>query len=494
MSFSSLGWSIISVKTTLARSWSIVDCYANRVVVIELLGCRRSSEGRMPTCERVWLAFVGVLLIVVSGAATGIAHAQSGSEPPGVMVGRIEAPIDAVSARILNGWIESAESRNAALFVLEIDTPGGSFDSTREMVGAILESSVPIAVYVGPSGARAASAGTFIVTAGHIAAMAPGTNIGASSPVSGSGDDLPETLKAKVTQDAAAFLREIATLRERNSDALERTVFEAVSYSSSEAIELGIVNLVAEDVVDLVRLTEGRRVMVAGSEQVLETAGAAIERVDPTPVQRFLRWISNPHLVFIMLAAGGILIIVEWFSPGGWIPGITGVSLLILAFLGLGNLPVNWVGLALIAVGIGLIVFELHAPGWGGFGAAGAISFLAGGFLLFGDSSIPGLPAPSIRVSYAVLGVTAGLLGISVSSLWYFARKTRDIRVESRSSQLIGEVGVVHTALDPTGTVQVANELWTADSDSGETIHSGESVVVSEVDGVKLKVFKESAI
>ena len=456
----------------------------------------KQVEGNMATftgARRIVISLL-VFCLAVGSAAVGVAHVQSDAEAAGVMVGRIAAPIDAVSARILNGWIESAESSDVVLFVLELDTPGGSFDATREMAGALLESSVPVVVYVGPSGARAASAGTFIVAAGHIAAMAPGTNIGAASPVSSSGDDLPETIKAKATQDAAAFLREIATHRGRNSEALERTVFEAASYSADEAVDLGIIDLSAVDVGDLVRQIDGRTVTLAGVERTIATADVGIERVDPTPVQLFLRWIANPQLVFIMLAAGAILILIEWFSPGGWVAGITGAGLLILAFVGMGSLPVNWVGLMLIGAGLALIFFELHAPGWGGFGAAGAICFVAGGFLMFGDTSIPGLPAPNVRVGFGVLGVTAGVLALSISSLWYFARKSRDIRVESRSSQLIGMVGVVQTSLDPTGTVQVASELWTADSDSGETIEAGESVIVSEVDGVKLKVFKEATI
>ena len=440
---------------------------------------------------RAWRAALGLLMMLAAlTMASGIVGAQSATGSGTVISGRIDGAIDPSSARILNGWIETAESRGASLLVIELDTPGGSFDSTRDMAGALLDSSVPVAVFVTPSGARAASAGTFIVAAGHVAAMSPGTNIGAAAPVTMEGDDLPETLKTKATQDAAAFLREIATNRDRNSEALERTVFEAASYNVEEALDLDIIDLSATDLADLIAKVDGRTVTVKGIDRTLSTAGAAVERVEADPVQRFLKWLANPHLVFVMLAAGGILILIEVFSPGGWVPGIVGAGLLVLAFLGMGSLPVNWVGLVLIGVGLVLFFMELQAPGWGGFGVAGGVSFIVGGFLLFGDASIPGLPAPDVRVGYGVLGVTALAMGVSVAGLWYFARKSRTLISLPRDAEIVGQTGVVRTALEPKGTVQVASELWTAESDSGERIESGENVIVAEVDGITLKVFK----
>ena len=173
------------------------------------------------------------------------------------------------------------------------------------------------------------------------------------------------------------------------------------------------------------RRLDARTVNVRGTDHEISTAGATVERVDADPVQRFLKWLANPHLVFIMLAAGGILILIETISPGGWVAGITGAGLLVLAFLGMGSLPVNWVGLVLIGVGLVLFFWELQAPGWGGFGLAGGVSFLVGGFLLFGDSSIPGLPAPDVRVGYGVLGGTALFMAASLVGLWYFSRKAK---------------------------------------------------------------------
>ncbi len=443
---------------------------------------------RLSTLRRA-LFTLGALSMLLPAMA-GVINAQSEPDTGGIMVSRLEDQIDSVTARILGGWLGDAYASGAELFVLELDTPGGSLDSTRDMVGDILDSPVPVAVLVTPSGARAASAGTFLVASAHVAAMSPGTNVGAASPVGAGGVELPETIKAKATQDAAALLRSVASQRDRNSDALVKTITEAASYSDGEALELGILDILAADVPDLLDKLDGMEVSVQGNLITLETDGAPIRRAEITPVQKFLRFFANPTLVFIMIAFGGILILFEILIPGGWVAGVLGVGLLILAFLGLGSLPVNWIGLVLIGAGLVLFFVELQAPGWGGFGLAGGVSFILGGFLLFGDASVPGLPAPDVRVGYGVLGATAALMAVSLAGLWFFSRKARNITVVSRKSQIVGQIGVVRTTLEPRGTVQVVGELWTADSLSGETIESGESVVVSDVDGVILTVYR----
>ncbi|MCE2456308.1 MAG: nodulation protein NfeD [Dehalococcoidia bacterium] len=432
-----------------------------------------------------------VVILVASSFAVSELQGQGGG---GVLVGRLDSQIDPVSARVVRGWIEDAEARSARLLVLEIDTPGGRLDSMRDMTGALLDSTVPVAVIVTPAGARAASAGTFIVASGHVAAMTPGTTIGAASPVDAGGNDLRETIKAKASQDAAALLRGIAAQRGRNSEALEKTIFEASSYSAEEALELGVVDLNVRDVSDLIAKLDGTEIEVQGTTVTLATSQASVELLEATPVQRFQGWLANPHLVFILFAVGGILIIVELVSPGGWIPGAVGLGLLLLAFVGIGNLPVNWIGLALMGGGLVLLFVELQAPGWGGFGAAGGIAFVIGGFLLFGDTSVPGLPAPDMRVGWAVLAGTAVFIAISVFGLFHFSRKAQDITVVSRASQIIGQTGVVRSTLDPIGTVHLAGELWTAESESGDTIESGETVVAAELDGVKLRVVRESSL
>lgn len=444
---------------------------------------------KLTSLRRALLA-LGALSIVFSLMAD-VVSAQVDSDVGGVVVGRLDAPIDPVAARILRGWLSDAHDSGAELFVLELDTPGGDLDSMRDMVGDILDSPVPVAVLVTPSGSRAASAGTFLVASAHVAAMSPGTNIGAASPVGAGGVELPETIKAKATQDAAALLRSIASQRDRNSEALVKTITEAASYSDVEALELGILDILAVDARDLLDKINGREVLVQGSPITLETDGVSVRRAEIKPVQKVLQFLADPTLVFILIAAGGIFILFEILIPGGWVAGVLGAGFLILAFLGLGSLPVNWIGLVLIGAGLVLFFVELQAPGWGGFGLAGGISFILGGFFLFGDTSVPGLPAPDVRIGYGVLGATAAAMAVSLMGLWFFSRKARDITVVSRSSQIVGQAGVVRTTLEPRGTVQVAGELWTAHSLTGETIESGESVVVSDMDGVILTIRKE---
>ena len=447
------------------------------------------TELRLCLLRRTLLALGGLLLL--SSVLADAVSAQAEPVAGGVMVGRLDGPVDPVSARILRGWLSDAHETGAQLFALELDTPGGDLDSTRDMVGDILDSPVPVAVLVTPSGARAASAGTFLVAAAHIAAMSPATNIGAASPVAAGGDELPETIKAKATQDAAALLRSVANQRDRNSEALEKTITEAASYSEAEALELDILDLVAASIPDLLDKVDGMELTVQGSAVTLEVEGLAVRQAEVSPVQRVLQFLANPTLVFILIAFGAILILLEIFIPGGWVAGILGAGLLILAFLGLGSLPVNWIGLVLIGAGLVLFFVELQAPGWGGFGLAGGISFILGGFFLFGDTSVPGLPAPDVRVGYGVLGVTAAFMAASLAGLWYFSRKARGITVVSRESQIIGQVGTVRRILEPRGTVYAAGELWTAESLSGETIEVGESVIVTDMDGVILTVRKE---
>ena len=444
---------------------------------------------KLTSLRRALLA-LGALSIVFSLMAD-VVSAQVDSDVGGVVVGRLDAPIDPVAARILRGWLSDAHDSGAELFVLELDTPGGDLDSMRDMVGDILDSPVPVAVLVTPSGSRAASAGTFLVASAHVAAMSPGTNIGAASPVGVGGVELPETIKAKATQDAAALLRSIASQRDRNSEALVKTITEAASYSDVEALELGILDILAVDARDLLDKINGREVLVQGSPITLETDGVSVRRAEIKPVQKVLQFLADPTLVFILIAAGGIFILFEILIPGGWVAGVLGAGFLILAFLGLGSLPVNWIGLALIGAGLVLFFVELQAPGWGGFGLAGGISFILGGFFLFGDTSVPGLPAPDVRIGYGVLGATAAAMAVSLVSLWFFSRKARNITVVSRRSQIVGQAGVVRTTLEPRGTVQVAGELWTAHSLSCETIESGESIVVSDMEGVILTVYRE---
>ena len=400
----------------------------------------------------------------------------------------IDGAIQPLSARFLARAIDTATEDNAEVLIVLLDTPGGLLDSTREMVEAILASPVPVVVYVSPAGAEATSAGTFITAAAHVAAMAPSTNIGAATPVSSTGEDLPETLKSKASEAAAAFIRSIAEERGRNAEALEGTVLEAKAYTASEALDSGIIDLIARDVPALLEAIHGRQVEMERGARTLETANIPVRRIDPTALDRFLGFIADPNIAFILLALGSLGILIEVMSPGLIGPGALGVIALALAFVALGNLPVNWVGVGLLVFGVVLFLVEVQVPGIGVFGVAGAVSFVLGAFFLFGGIAPPPITTPSFRIDLwllaAVSVVLFALLGLSLRTL-AVARKADYV---SPSANLVGQVGKVVSSLEPRGTVRVNGESWSAESFLGQPIAEGVEIVVMEVDGLTLKV------
>ena len=420
------------------------------------------------------------------------ASASASVAGPHAAVLTIDGAIDPISAKFLSRGLDVATEGEAQFLIVALDTPGGLLSSTRKMVEDILAADIPVVVYVSPSGARAASAGTFIAAAAHVAAMAPTTNIGAASPVGGGGEDLPETLKSKATQDAAAFLRSIAETRGRNSEALEKTVLSATSYSASEALDDNIIDLIASDIDDLLAQLDGRLVDLTGGEVVLETEGLSLRGIERNLLERFLGFVANPDIAFLLLSIGSLGILVEFLNPGLIVPGVGGAIALALALVAVGNLPVNWAGLGLIGIAMVLFFAELQAPGIGVFGIGGAVCFILGAFLLFGGFSPPAIPTPSFRVSLWTIGVTSAVLVGSMLLMNRIVMQSRRARYPSASEALIGSTGVTTTPLDPRGTIQVASERWSAVSDSGEPIPEGEEVIVLEVEGLTLKVFKAS--
>jgi membrane-bound serine protease (ClpP class) len=438
----------------------------------------------------ILLGFGGFL--VVQGAS------NSSAAGPHASLITIDGVIDPVSADFLARSIETAAKNDSQLVVVELDTPGGLLSSTRDMVETILAADIPVVVYVSPQGAQAASAGTFITASAHIAVMAPSTNIGAASPVGSGGEELPDTIKSKITEDTAAFIRSIAETRNRNAEALQQTVLSAKSYSASEALNANLIDLIAEDVPDLLAKLDGRSVSVHGSQVVLQTASLEVQNIQPTALERFLGFIANPNVAFILLTIGGIGILIELFSPGLVGPGAVGVIALALAFLALWNLPVNWVGVGLIILAMALFYVETQAPGIGIFGVSGAISFVLGAFLLFGGITPgrPEIPQPSFRVSLWLIGIISIAMFGSLVLMFRASRQAKKVPtyVPPSAVSLVNQIGTATTALSPRGTVRLAGETWSAISDDGETISRGEEVVVSEVEGLTLKVFKASEV
>ena len=450
-----------------------------------------TSVRRLPAA--VWvrraLVVIGALSMLIGVAGYGSrAAAQSGDH---VLTIDVTGPITNVTADFLDRALEKAELDGAELLVLRVNTPGGLLEATRAIVGLLLASPVPTAALVAPEGARAGSAGTFIVAATHVAAMVPGTNIGAASPVGGGGEDLPDTLADKVTNDAAALMRSIAEQRDRNSEKLEETVTGAASYTSTEAVEEGVVDLVVSGMADLLVELDGRVVTVVDGEVTLATAGLPVRRVEKTILESFLSVLADPSLSYLLLSLGSLGLIVEFWNPGLLIPGTAGAILLILAFLGLGNLNANWAGVLLILLAAVLAVVEVYVSGFGAAGIGAMVAFVLGSFLLFAQFGVPSPTAPSVafRISpWALYPMIAFVVG-SGSGLLYVVWQGNKRQPGETTHPLIGAEGEAVTALSPRGAVHANGELWTAVVDEpGQTIEPGRAVRIVAVDGATVRV------
>jgi membrane-bound serine protease (ClpP class) len=409
-----------------------------------------------------------------------------------VLVVELDRAIDNVSARFLSRALTSDNAEDAELVIIRIDTPGGLVTSTRDMVGDIFSSRVPVVVFVAPEGARAASAGTFITAAGGVAAMAPATNIGAASVVGGQGEDLPETLGRKATQDAVAFLRSIADRRGRNADALAETVLEAKAYSAQEALDAGVIDVVADDVRDLLRQIDGRTVPVRGGETTVHTEQVSLRFVEFNFFEQVLAFLSDPSVAFLLISLGGLGVVVELFNPGTIVPGVLGVVFLVLGFAGVGQLPFSWAGIVLIVLAMVFFFAEAQAPGIGFFGVLGTVALILGGLFLVGFFGAPELPgSPSLRVNRWVLAGVGIAAGAGVTSLaWQLQRARRMpgyISPVARAA-MIGQVARVTRRLDPTGEVQMAGEFWEATLPPGQEADEGKPVRIVDVTGYRLDV------
>ena len=409
-----------------------------------------------------------------------------------VAVIALDGNIDALSTRHLTRGIAKATQDGAELVVITLDTPGGLYRSTRDIAGAILSASVPTAVFVSPAGAQAASAGTFIAASANFAVMASGTTIGAAAPVRPGGEDLPQTLAKKINEDTRAFIRSIAEKRGRNAAALEETVTKARSYSASEAVTLGVVDFVANDVTDLLAKLDGQSAETTAGTVVLQTDGAEVLEVKPTLLNSFLGVLANPNLAFLLFALGAVGLLVEAVSPGLVGPGVIGGLALALALLGFGHLPVNWVAVGLLLLAPVLFYLETMGPGISIFGIGGVVCLGLGGFLLFGGFfSPPDIPEPSFMVSPWLIGALAS---IAAAAWIVFVRLVRTEGgassgyISASEAALEGELGVAASDLAPSGKVWVGSQEWTAATDATDVIRAGEEVKVIGVYGDVLKV------
>lgn len=430
------------------------------------------------------VVFFGVLLVL------GLAGpALSQNQPaPHALVLDVDGIINPVKERLISRTIQQAEEDQATLVIIQLDTPGGLLDSTRKIVETMLEADVPIAVYVSPRGAQAGSAGTFITAAANFAVMAPATNIGAATPVSSTGQDLNETLANKATNDAAALIRSIAEVRDRNAEKLEETVREAASFSAREAVELDIVDFIASDLEDLLSQLDGRVIETNAGPLTLETQDVELRRVEKTFIEHFLEFLSDPNVSFILITVGSLGIIIEVLNPGLIVPGVVGAISLLLAFLALGNLPFNWAGVAFTLLAVVLVALEILVTGFGVLGIGAIVSFILGGLLLFAQFGGGSPTLPPISVNLWLLGGLAGVLALGLLFVLRTIQQSRIDRLQPAALSLVGAVGRVTAELSPRGAVWVRNENWTAVSEDGNVIGIGEPVRVAKVDGLVLTV------
>jgi membrane-bound serine protease (ClpP class) len=415
----------------------------------------------------------------------------AGSARPVVVV-NFNTTIDEVATRYISSALKDAANADAELVVIKMSTPGGSVDSMRKIVSDIFASRVPVAVWVGPAGARAASAGTFLSAASSFLAMAPATNIGAAAVVGTGGENLPSTEAKKATQDVAALMRSIATRRHRPVAALQATIFKARAYSAEEAFRLGIADAEVASLGALLNKLDGRTLASSAGPKVVHTAGAPIKQVNMSFWERLLKFLADPNLVFLLLNVGGLGLIIElWTGGNSWIPGSLGVICLLLAFAGLSVLPFSWAGLALILLGIVFLGFELHAPGHIFFGAAGTASIILGGIFLLGYFGSPGLPGYNPSVSYWLLislALIVGLLVLLMAREVHLSHHGKRYVSPLETTALVGATAEVSTRLEPKGEVLVGGESWQAELKGGGTAEPGERLKVVAVDGLRVIV------
>ena len=434
------------------------------------------------------------LLLGLAGPLGGLAAAQEGAGRPYALVITVDGVINPVKDRYIGRAIEEAQGGGAELLVIKLDTPGGLLGSTRDIVERLLGSPVATAVYVSPAGARAGSAGTFITAAANFAVMAPGSNIGAATPVSSTGQDLDETLASKVENDAAALIRSIAQERGRNAELLEATVREAASYTAQEAVDGNVADFIAEDLDSLLAQLDGRTARTPGGPVTLETGGLATRDLDKNLLEALLEFLSDPNVSFLLLTIGGLGIVIELFSPGLIVPAVVGVICLILAFVALGNLPANWAGVALILLAVALAAAEVVVAGFGILGIGSVVCLALGGLLLFAQFGDTSPPLPPLSVNRWLI---AGTAVAAAGSVLYLARQAVRSRREGRAdttAAIIGETGSVIRTLAPRGAVRIANDTWTAVSGDGGPIEVGEPVRVVAVEGLVLTVTRQEPL
>jgi membrane-bound serine protease (ClpP class) len=450
---------------------------------------------------RTWRAFASLAFVCCTVFL--LSEAPSAAQKPGVaVVLTIGDAIGPATSDFFLRALETARERDAEIVVLQLDTPGGLDASMRDMIRATLASSVPVATFVAPSGARAASAGTYLLYASHIAAMAPATNVGAATPVQigGPSDDEPRARKPpaqpddqpqptgqpanaherKAVNDAVAYIRSLAELRNRNADWAESAVRTAASLSARDALDRDVIDLIAADLPELLQKANGRRVKLPAGDHVLETIGLNVQRLEPDWRTRLLAVLTNPNVAYLLLLAGVYGLLLEGYNPGAILPGVVGAISLLLGLYALQILPVSYAGLGLMALGVALIVAEGFAPSFGVLGLGGIAAFVVGSIFLL-DTDVPGFEVA--RALIGGLALTAALAFLFTGALLLRSRRTRVI---TGAEQLLHETAVAIEDFEDAGFVRIRGELWRAIART--PVREGQRLRVTRVNGLTVEV------
>ncbi len=448
------------------------------------------SSTRQTVCICLLAGLLLVFVLLTSAPAWG----QAQSDQPGVLLLTVDDPVAPAMVEYIRRGLRSAETHNFEAVILQLNTPGGTISAMNTIIQDIRSSTIPVVVWVAPQGAMAASAGTLITLAGHASAMAPETTIGAASPVGSQGEELGETLAAKEKNILRATVRSLASRRGEEAVRLaEDTIESATALSAEEALEAGLVDFIAEDIDSLTTQLDGFTVEVAGETQVLNTAGASVETFEETLIERLLSVLSNPNIVFLLIAIGVQAILIEISSPGGWVAGFIGVVCIALATYGLGILPVNWFGIVFLLTAFVLFILDIKAPTHGALTTAGVISLIVGALVLFNSPNVPSFQ----RVSVPLVIGTSIFIGLIFFGILLFAIRAQKTPIRMGQESLVGRTGMVRrtvpvrSASASTGIVQLGGEQWTAELADGEdSLPQGTLVVVERVEGLRLIVRK----
>jgi membrane-bound serine protease (ClpP class) len=429
-------------------------------------------------------AFTIAALLAVAGSRVPLALAASEDSASSASVSVVRLRVDSIIQSVVSDYVRDglaeAERNGAAAVVIDLETPGGVLDSTREITTAMLGSRIPVVVYVAPQGARAASAGFILLMAGDVAAMAPETNAGAAHPVGIGGATIEGVMAKKVEEDTAAYVRSLATRNGRDIELAQSAVIESKSFTAGEALQNGLVDYVAADLPALLGAIDGRKISKNGVEHVLHTRGAKIDDIEMTAFQRVRSVLADPNVAPILISIGMMAVYFELASPGAILPGVVGAFCFILGLYGLSVLPVSYAGIALLILAAILFLLEIKVAGFGVLGGGGVIALVLGLIFLFKSTD------PAVRVSLELVLGLAVVAAATVAFLATMALRARRRRVATGREGMMSELGFARTDLQPRGKVSVHGEIWDAVSDA--PVEAGQAVEVVGVDGLLLRV------